>query len=93
MDLAHGARQVIVMTEHVTKDHKPKLVRECTFPLTAVACVTRIYTSLAVVDIRKGSFVLREKLADISFDELQSQTGAELKVMSEVAELTVPELE
>ena len=93
MDLVHGAKQIIVMTDHTTKDGKPKLVERCAFPLTGVACVTRVYTSLAVVDIQDGRFVLREKLAGISFDELQSLTGAALNIAGDVAELKTPELE
>lgn len=93
MDLVHGAKQVAVITDHVTKDGKPKLVESCTFPLTGVACVTRIYTSLAVVDIDGGHFVLREKLPDISMEELQALTGAILHINGDVIELNVPELE
>jgi len=92
MDLVHGAKQVAVVTDHVTKDGKPKLVEACTFPLTGVGCITRVYTSLAVVDIEAGRFVLREKLADISFDELQSLTGATLHVDGDVIDMNVPEL-
>lgn len=68
------------------------LVEACTFPLTGVGCITRVYTSLAVVDIEGGRFVLREKLADISFDELQSLTGATLRVDGDVIDLNVPQL-
>lgn len=93
MDLVHGAKQVAVITDHVTKDGKPKLVESCTFPLTGVACVTRIYTSLAVVDIDGGHFVLREKLPHISMEELQALTGAILHINGDVIELNVPELE
>lgn len=92
MDLVHGAKRVAVVTDHVTKDGKPKLVEKCTFPLTGVGCITRVYTSLAVVDIEGGRFVLREKLANISMDELQSLTGAPLHVQGDVADLTVPEI-
>ncbi len=92
MDLVHGAKQVFVITEHVTKDGAPKLVETCTFPLTGVACITRIYTSLAVVDVRGGRFVLREKLAGLPLDRLQSMTGAPLHVEGTVADLIVPEL-
>lgn len=92
MDLVHGAKQVCVITEHVTKDGKPKLVEACTFPLTGVACVTRVYTSLAVVDVKDGRFVLREKLPGMSVDELQSMTGAVLTIEGAVSDLNVPEL-
>jgi len=92
MDLVHGAKRVAVITEHVTKDGQPKLVERCSFPLTGVGCVTRVYTSLAVIDIEAGRFVLREKLAEMSLDELQAQTGAKLHVEGGVADLLVPEL-
>ncbi|MBR9764447.1 MAG: CoA transferase subunit B [Rhodobacteraceae bacterium] len=92
MDLVHGAKRVAVLTDHVAKNGAPKLVEECSFPLTGVACVTRVYTSLAVIDIEGGKFVLREKLAEMSMDELQSLTGAPLHVEGDVGELSVPEL-
>ena len=78
MDLVHGAKRVAVITEHLTKDGKPKLVERCSFPLTGVGCVTRVYTSLAVIDIEQGRFVLREQLPSISFTRLQELTAAEL---------------
>ena len=84
--------RVAVITDHVTKDGKPKLVAACTLPLTGVGCVTRVYTSLAVVDIEGGRFVLREKLAALSLDELQSLTGAPLHLDGGVADLIVPEV-
>jgi 3-oxoadipate CoA-transferase, beta subunit len=80
-----------VITDHVTKDGKPKLLRRCTLPLTGLGCVTRVYTSLAVIDIEGGRFVLREKLPVLSLDDLQAVTGAEL-VTDTVADLIVPEL-
>jgi 3-oxoadipate CoA-transferase beta subunit len=92
MDLVHGAKRVAVITDHVTKDGKPKLLKHCTLPLTGVGCVTRIYTSLAVIDVAGGRFVLREKLASLSLDELQAQTGAPLAIEGGVADLVVPEL-
>lgn len=92
MDLVHGAKRVAVITDHVTKKGDPKLVETCTFPLTGVGCVTRVYTSLAVVDIEDGKFILREKLGDISMDELQALTGAKLHIDGTVADLIVPEL-
>jgi 3-oxoadipate CoA-transferase beta subunit len=92
MDLVHGAKRVAVITDHVTKDGKPKLLARCALPLTGVGCVTRVYSSLAVIDILDGRFVLREKLPGLTFDALQSMTGATLHVQGAVVDLTVPEL-
>ena len=91
MDLVHGAKAVAVVTDHVTKDGQPKLVEACTFPLTGVGCVTRVYTSLAVLDIEDGKFNLREKLPAISMEELQAVTGATLHTDGPVGDLIVPE--
>ncbi|WP_205749056.1 3-oxoacid CoA-transferase subunit B [Frigidibacter oleivorans] len=92
MDLVHGAKRVAVITDHVTRDGQPKLVDRCTFPLTGVACVTRVYTSHAVVDIAEGRFVLREKLPGQSLEDLQAMTGARLHLDGPLTDLTVPEL-
>jgi len=92
MDLVHGAKRVAVLTDHVTRDGQPKLLDRCTLPLTGVGCVTRVYTSLAVIDIEGGRFVLREKLPSMSFETLQSLTGARLHTPAPVADLTCPEL-
>ena len=91
MDLVHGAKRVVVITDHVTKDGKPKLVETCTFPLTGVSCATRIYTSLAVIDIVDGQFQLREKLPDLALADLQAVTGAKLNVDGNVVDLIIPE--
>ncbi|WP_106746036.1 3-oxoacid CoA-transferase subunit B [Yoonia maritima] len=92
MDLVHGAKRVAVITDHLTKKGDPKLVSKCSLPLTGVGCVTRVYTSLAVVDIEDGHFVLHEKLPAISFDDLQALTGATLHITDTVGDLIVPEL-
>jgi 3-oxoadipate CoA-transferase beta subunit len=92
MDLVHGARRVAVITEHVTKAGEPKLVERCTMPLTGVGCVTRVYTSLAVIDVEGGRFVLREKLPSLSVEALQGMTDAKLHVTGPVAALAVPEV-
>jgi 3-oxoadipate CoA-transferase beta subunit len=92
MDLVHGAKQIWVVTDHVTKKGEPKLLKQCRLPLTGVGCVTTVYTSLAVLDIADGRFVVREKLPDISMDELQAVTEAELVVNGTVGDLIVPEL-
>ncbi|MBO9196808.1 CoA transferase subunit B [Rhizobium sp. 16-449-1b] len=92
MDLVHGARQVFVITEHVTKNGEPKLVEKCTFPLTGVGCITRAYTSHAVIDIANGRFVLREKLPGLAIEDLQAMTGAKLHMDGPVLDLIVPTL-
>jgi 3-oxoadipate CoA-transferase beta subunit len=92
MDLVHGAKRVAVITDHVTKDGRPKLVKKCSLPLTGVGCVTRVYTSLAVVDIVDTRFVLREKLPGMRLEELQGLTGASLAVDGGVKDLVVPEV-
>ena len=92
MDLVHGAKQVWVVTDHTTKDGKPKLLKSCRLPLTGVGCVTTVFTSLAVIDIAGGRFVLREKLPGMSLDELQALTGAPLAVNGAVKDLIVPEI-
>lgn len=92
MDLVHGAKQVWVVTDHVTKKGEPKLLEKCRLPLTGVGCVTTVFTSLAVIDIVDKRFVLREKLASISLEDLQAVTGATLIVGDTVGELNVPEL-
>ena len=90
MDLVHGAKRVAVVTDHVTKKGDPKLLKRCTLPLTGIGCVTRVYTSLAVVDIEEEGFVLREKLQQIPFDVLQSVTGAKLNIRETIDNLSVP---
>jgi 3-oxoadipate CoA-transferase beta subunit len=90
MDLVQSAKRVAVVTDHVTKKGAPKLVEACTLPLTGLACVTRVYTSLAVVDIVDGHFVLREKVPGLSFDALQAVTGAPLHTDGPVADLICP---
>ncbi|NMG39245.1 3-oxoacid CoA-transferase subunit B [Chelativorans sp. ZYF759] len=92
MDLVHGAKQVWVVTDHVTKKGQPKLVERCSLPLTGVGCVTRIYTSLAVIDVVDKHFVLRDKLPGMSLEELQAVTGAKLHIDGDIADLNVPEV-
>ncbi len=78
MDLATGARQVFVMMDHLTKTGESKLVPECTYPLTGIACVSRIYTDLAILDVTPQGLRVREILADISFEALHDLSGVPL---------------
>ena len=76
MDLAIGAKRTWVMMEHVTKEGHHKLVKTCTYPLTGKACVSRIYTDLAVIDVTPRGFEAIELIAGRDFDELVRLTGA-----------------
>jgi 3-oxoadipate CoA-transferase beta subunit len=75
MDLAIGARRVFVMMEHLTRSGESKLVARCTYPLTGVGCVHRVYTDLAVVDVTPAGLVVVEIVDGLPFAELQRLTG------------------
>jgi 3-oxoadipate CoA-transferase, beta subunit len=92
MDLVHGAKQIWVVTDHVTKKGESKLLKQCRLPLTGVGCVTTVYSSLAVLDIVDQRFVVREKLPGMSLEELQAVTEATLVAGDRVGDLIVPEL-
>lgn len=78
MDLAIGAKKVFVMMEHLTKTGVSKLVEKCTYPLTGLGCVSRIYTDLAVVDVTPDGFVVREMVEDLTLEELTRLSGVPL---------------
>lgn len=78
MDLALGAKKVFVMMDHQTKTGESKIVRQCTYPLTGVACVNRIYTDLAVLDVTPDGLLVREIAPDLTFEDLQAVTDAPL---------------
>jgi 3-oxoacid CoA-transferase B subunit len=80
MDIAAGAKILIVCMEHTTKEGTPKIVRECSYPLTGLACVDTIVTDIAVIDVRDGGLVLREVAPGWSATEVQELTGARLSV-------------
>jgi 3-oxoadipate CoA-transferase, beta subunit len=75
MDLAIGAKQTWVMMEHLTKEGQSKLVARCSYPLTGKACVARIYTDLAVIDVTHHGFAAREIVPGLSLDELNRLSG------------------
>ncbi|MBN8898049.1 MAG: hypothetical protein J0H35_07675 [Rhodospirillales bacterium] len=78
MDLAAGAKRLWVMMAHTAKDGSPKLVQRCTYPLTAVGAVKRVYTNLAVVDVTERGFVVLDIVPGLSFEDLQARTDAKL---------------
>src|ERR1700732_1694060 len=88
MDIAAGAKKLIVCMEHTTKEGAPKIVRQCSYPLTGLACVDTIVTDLAVIDVRPEGLVLREVAPGWSADEVQKATGAPLIAKGRVAEIT-----
>jgi 3-oxoacid CoA-transferase subunit B len=79
MDLAAGARRVVVLQSHVAKDGRPKLVSKVTLPLTALACVQRVITELGVFDCGGDHFVCVERAAGVGDDEIARSTGAPLR--------------
>ena len=83
MDLAAGAKRLWVVMEHTTKDGAPKLVERCSYPLTAMGAVQRVFTNLAVIDVVPGrGFVVREIVPGLSLADLQAKTGATLHTES-----------
>ncbi|MBX7190997.1 MAG: 3-oxoacid CoA-transferase subunit B [Sandaracinaceae bacterium] len=78
MDLASGAKRILVMTTHVTNKGEPKLVERCTYPLTAKGCVNRILSELAVIDVTPEGFRLVELAPGVSEAEVREKTGAPL---------------
>ena len=78
MDLAVGAKQVLVMMEHLTKAGESKIVERCTYPLTGAHCVNRIYTDLAVIDVKPDGLHVVEMVEGLAFEELQRLTGVPL---------------
>jgi 3-oxoadipate CoA-transferase beta subunit len=78
MDLAIGAKRVFVMMDHQTKSGASKIVERCSYPLTGVRCVNRIYTDLAVIDVTPEGLRVVEIVDGLAFDELQRLTGVPL---------------
>jgi 3-oxoacid CoA-transferase subunit B len=74
--------------EHTTKDGAPKIVKECTYPLTGLACVDTIVTDIAVIDVTPGGLVLRECAPGWAAEEVQELTGAKLLVKGRVPEMS-----
>ena len=87
MDLAVGCRNLIVMMKHTTKDGAPRLVRQCSFPLTAKNCVDKIFTDLAVIEVTGQGLVLKEIAPSWTAEEVQKLTEAPLVIADDLKEI------
>ena len=87
MDIAAGAKRLIVCMEHTTREGAPKIVRQCTYPLTSLACVDTIVTDLAVIDVKLEGLMLREIAPGWGTEELQKLTGAPLMSLGRAPEI------
>ena len=92
MDLAVGAKHVLVMMEYFAKDGSAKIVPRCTLPLTGKRCVTTVYTDIAVLDLIDGKVWLREIVEGITLHTLQAETDVQLQVSPRLALLAAPTL-
>ncbi len=93
MDLASCARAVWVLMEHTTRTGAPRLLQSCRLPLTAVRCVTRVFTDLAVIDVTEAGFLVREIVAGLSRADLAARTEAPLSFAPDCRTLNAPALQ
>jgi len=87
MDIASGAKKLIVCMEHTTRDGAPKIVKQCTYPLTGIECTDTIVTDLAVVDVKPQGLVLREVAPGWTPEEVQALTDAKLHVPASIPQM------
>ena len=79
MDLVQGVKRIFVITMHTTRNGEPKLVERCSYPLTGPGVVSRIFTNLAVVDVTPDGFEVVELAPEVTFEDVEQQTGAPVK--------------
>ena len=89
MDLAFGAHHLIVVMTHITKEDEPKILKQCTYPLTAPRCVNLIITDIAVIDVTPDGLVLREKAPGWEVDEIQALTEPKLKISDDLKQMEI----
>ncbi len=88
MDLVVGAKRVIIAMEHTNKG-RPKILKECTFPVTAVHCVDRIITEMCVIDVGDNGLILKEYNPEFTIEEIRQYTDADFTVADDVKEMQV----
>jgi 3-oxoacid CoA-transferase subunit B len=89
MDLVASAKNIIVAMMHTNKKGASKLLTKCTLPITGIGCVKKIVTNLAVIDIKDGEFVLKERAPGVSIDTIIQSTDGSLKVPKHVPEIII----
>jgi 3-oxoacid CoA-transferase subunit B len=87
MDLVASAENIIVAMMHTNKKGESKLLPSCSLPLTGVACVTRVITNLAALEIKDGAFHLLERAPGVSIEEIQAATAGRLIITGEIPEM------
>jgi 3-oxoacid CoA-transferase subunit B len=90
MDLVHGAKRVIAMMEHSAKDGAAKIVNDCSLPLTGKACVQRVITDIAVIDVTSAGLVLREVAPGVSVQDVRAATEPALVEAHDLREMAIP---
>lgn len=88
IDLAVGAKAIWVMMDHVARDGSPRIVSDCTLPLTATNVVSRVFTSLAIIEVTEGGLLVSAMLEGAEFDNVQAATGAPLRLAESVGMIT-----
>jgi 3-oxoadipate CoA-transferase beta subunit len=92
MDLVYGAKKVLVICEHNSKDGSPKIVKQAKLPLTGRECVSKVFTDIAVIERTGDGMVVREIIDGMTFNEVQDRTGAKLTLANDWKPLVTPDL-